>query len=473
MTDDLTPLEFDHLVRVIPPVRRVNDDAVILERNRAEWAAAQEGAATILDQAGRSFSRAVRGLVNPRERALAGLAPLMLFANGTHRNTRRQTLLALTVAIEGDLSDPEVVQQTGDVDPSSMLYSFLDSLQCRIAQGSPEPSDHFERFNHDADVSSLWAAIRACLSSGPAGASRSSKGQSEYSCLNFDVVSTPASGLPLDEVLAEIDSRIGLESFKQVIREFAAVEKVTVMRRDAGLPTRPHARHMVFTGNPGTGKTTMARLVVDVLAATGSMPDAHLVEVERSQLVGEFLGSSALKTRKMVDAALGGVLLIDEAYALAGTPDSPADRFAQETIDTLVKAMEDERDDLVVILAGYPEGMDRMLAMNPGLSSRLGGTIEFPDYTDEQLIAVFEQMASEEGYDLGDECLGPVRMALAATERGERFGNARLARNLLHAAQRSHALRIVAAEPEANDPTVEDLRTLRLADTRRGVSAMR
>jgi Cdc6-like AAA superfamily ATPase len=135
--------------------------------------------------------------------------------------------------------------------------------------------------------------------------------------------------------------------------------------------------------------------------------------------------------------------------------------------------MEDERDDLVVILAGYPEGMERMLAMNPGLFSRLGGTIDFPDYTDEQLIAVFEQMASEEGYDLGDDCLGPVRMALAATERGERFGNARLARNLLHAAQRSHALRIVAAEAEAIEPTVEDLRTLRLADTRRGVSAMR
>ena len=240
------------------------------------------------------------------------------------------------------------------------------------------------------------------------------------------------------------------------------------MRRGAGLDLDSGTRHMIFTGNPGTGKTTVARIIAEVLDATGSMPGAHMVEADRSMLVGEWLGSSALKTRKVAEAALGGVLFIDEAYSLAGqsADGSRADRFAQEALATLLKIMEDERDALVVILAGYPAEMDELLKVNPGLSSRVGMTIDFPDYDDDALVDIFTLLCEKADYTVAPDAELPLRLALPRARAAQGFGNARWARSCMEASVRAHAVRVSAM----SDPDVEELRTLRMADVRSGVA---
>ena len=268
---------------------------------------------------------------------------------------------------------------------------------------------------------------------------------------------------------AELDRSPGLVGIKSAIDEFAASARMREMRRGRAGPRQRHATHDLHR-QPGTGKTTVARIIAEVLDATGSMPGAHMVEADRSMLVGEWLGSSALKTRKVAEAALGGVLFIDEAYSLAGqsADGSRADRFAQEALATLLKIMEDERDALVVILAGYPAEMDELLKVNPGLSSRVGMTIDFPDYDDDALVDIFTLLCEKADYTVAPDAELPLRLALPRRALPSAFGNARWAQQ--HGSLGgAHAVRVSAM----SDPDVEELRTLRMADVRSGWRGLR
>ncbi|WP_375426593.1 AAA family ATPase [uncultured Friedmanniella sp.] len=254
----------------------------------------------------------------------------------------------------------------------------------------------------------------------------------------------------LDELLAQLDALTGLSEVKAEIHRQVAVLRVEGLRSKAGLRSPTITRHLVFVGNPGTGKTTVARLVGGIYRALGLLSQGQLVEVDRSELVAGYLGQTATKTAEVVASAAGGVLFIDEAYSLSG------DQYGREAVDTLVKEMEDRRDDLVLIVAGYPDPMVVFIAQNPGLASRFRTTIEFADYTDDELVAILGSMAAAGDYDLGEGCLGRFRSILTTTPRGGTFGNGRFARNLFEAAVGRHAWRL----REVEEPTVEQLRTL-------------
>jgi adenylate kinase family enzyme len=258
----------------------------------------------------------------------------------------------------------------------------------------------------------------------------------------------------VEELLAELDGMIGLENVKGEIHRQAAVLRVEGLRKKAGLETPTITRHLVFNGNPGTGKTTVARLVAGIYRALGLLSKGQLVEVDRSELVAGYLGQTATKTADKVKEAEGGVLFIDEAYSLSG------DQYGKESIDTLVKEMEDKRDDLVVIVAGYPLPMAIFIAENPGLESRFRTHIEFQNYTDDELVAIFEQMADGADFDAGEAVAARLREILAEAPRGPSFGNARYVRNMLEAAIGHHAWRL----RDIKEPTLEQLRSLEAND---------
>ena len=254
----------------------------------------------------------------------------------------------------------------------------------------------------------------------------------------------------LEELLAELDALVGLEAVKGEIHRQVAVLKIEAKREAAGLKVPTITRHLVFVGNPGTGKTTVARLVAGIYRALGLLTQGQLVEVDRSELVAGYLGQTAMKTADVVKSAVGGVLFIDEAYSLAG------DQYGTEAVDTLVKEMEDRRHDLVVIVAGYPEPMAFFIAQNPGLASRFRTTIEFADYSDDELVGIFRVLAEGADYDLPDDVEARFREMLKGIRRGPTFGNGRYSRNVLEAAIGQHAWRLRDIE----EPTVEQLRTL-------------
>jgi len=254
----------------------------------------------------------------------------------------------------------------------------------------------------------------------------------------------------VEELLAELDALIGLERVKREIHRQVALLRVGRLRTEAKLKNPTITRHLVFTGNPGTGKTTVARLVSGIYQALELLTKGHLVEVDRSELVAGYLGQTAVKTAEVVAKAAGGVLFIDEAYSLTG------DQYGTEAVDTLVKEMEDRRDDLVVIVAGYPAPMEAFIGANPGLSSRFRTIIEFDDYTDDELVKILTLLADGADYELTPEALVRFRELLAATPRGSTFGNGRFSRNMLEAAIGHHAWRL----REVAAPTTDQLRQL-------------
>lgn len=257
--------------------------------------------------------------------------------------------------------------------------------------------------------------------------------------------------------IEELNRLIGLNSVKREISTFYNFLNVQERRKMQGLPIPPTSYHCVFTGNPGTGKTTVARIMAGIYKELGILKKGHLVEVDRSKLVAEYVGQTAVKTNKVIDEAMDGVLFIDEAYTLAGNSSQD---FGREAIDTLLKRMEDDRDRLVVIVAGYTDEMTRFISSNPGLQSRFNHFIEFEDYSLLELMEIFKKRAEEYRYTLSDEFVQKLQLYFqrAIENKGRSFGNARFARNLFEKCLECQANRISLAENDSglNVLTAED-----------------
>ncbi|URM92300.1 right-handed parallel beta-helix repeat-containing protein [Streptomyces sp. MRC013] len=251
------------------------------------------------------------------------------------------------------------------------------------------------------------------------------------------------------DVLGELDALVGLESVKREVRTLTNMIEVGRRRREAGLKAASVRRHLAFTGNPGTGKTTVARLYGEILASLGVLERGHLVEVSRVDLVGEHIGSTAIRTQEAFDRARGGVLFIDEAYALS--PEDSGRDFGREAIDTLVKLMEDHRDAVVVIVAGYTAEMERFLTVNPGVASRFSRTISFPDYTPDELLRIVEQQAEDHEYRLADGTARALLEYFEALPKGPAFGNGRTARQVFESMVERHAGRVAALASASTD----------------------
>lgn len=261
-----------------------------------------------------------------------------------------------------------------------------------------------------------------------------------------------------EDVMAELDGLVGMESVKAEVRKLANWVKTAKVREEKGLDTAAMSYHFVFTGNPGTGKTTVARILAKVFHSLGILRKGHLVETDRSGLVAEYVGQTAVKTNKKIDEALDGVLFIDEAYALAGEGKD----YGSEVVATLLKRMEDERDRLVVVIAGYTDEMEKFMNLNSGLKSRFNRVIEFPDYTAAELAEMFRRMAKKNKYRLSADVEKWLNGAIGlwTRKRDRHFGNGRYVRNLFERALERQASRVAGLV----DPTPEQLTTLTMRD---------
>ena len=264
----------------------------------------------------------------------------------------------------------------------------------------------------------------------------------------------------IESIDAELDALIGLKSVKDDLKEIRAHLKVQAARSEHGLKKSGLSYHCVFTGNPGTGKTTVARILARIYRELGIVKSDHIVEVDRSKLVAEYIGHTAKLTNKMIDEALDGVLFIDEAYSLAEGGEKD---FGREAINTLLKRMEDDRDRLVVIVAGYPDEMQKFIEMNPGLKSRFTRTIHFPDYNAEELMEIFLRMARKEDYRFDNEAVSALRLLTARMieTKDKNFANARTVRNCFQETIKKQGTRLA---PDAAKLGIADLMTIKAED---------
>jgi probable Rubsico expression protein CbbX len=272
-------------------------------------------------------------------------------------------------------------------------------------------------------------------------------------------------GAEIEGVLDELDRElVALAPVKTRIREISALLVVDQLRRHAGLTAGRPTLHMSFTGNPGTGKTTVAMRMADILHRLGYVERNHVVAVTRDDLVGQYVGHTAPKTKEVLKRAYGGVLFIDEAYYLY-RPENERD-YGVEAIEILLQVMENERDRLVVILAGYKDRMDEFFRLNPGMSSRIAHHIDFPDYTVDELLAIARLMLEAEAYELSPEAVATFREYLEHRIRQPRFAHARSVRNAIERARLRHANRIYQAARAGEEPTLEQLVRIETADIR-------
>ena len=370
-----------------------------------------------------------------------------------------------------------IARADGPIKPveAARIKSIQDELHVHLRQiPIDEPSEHTEADRAgSAAIESIYQSGDE-LPSSPAGVEGPDRIRPAKRDQHVQIAKNPhLPGAPLPaetkapaerlaDALAELDPLIGLANIKDEVRTLANFLKVAARRKEAGLPTTELSLHMVFNGNPGTGKTTVARIVGRVFGAMGVLTKGHLVETDRSGLVAEYAGQTGPRAHKKIDEAIDGVLFIDEAYTLiASEGDDP---FGHEAVQTLLKRMEDDRDRLVVILAGYPLEMAGLLQSNPGLSSRFSRHLEFEDYTPLELVRILGLMCQKNHYQLGAAVRARAIVGLTWLHavRSRHFGNGRTVRNLFEDAIRRQANRIA----EIAELSVEQLSTLEPEDLR-------
>ena len=264
----------------------------------------------------------------------------------------------------------------------------------------------------------------------------------------------------LDELLDELNALVGLEKVKNKVHDLIVYQKVQKMRREKNLHSTKNTLHLAFTGNPGTGKTTVARIVGRIYKRIGLLSKGHFVEVSRTDLIAGYQGQTALKVKKVIEKAKGGVLFIDEAYSI--TENEHSDSYGRECLTELTKALEDYREDLVVIVAGYTEPMKRFFESNPGLKSRSNTFIEFDDYSPTELDKILVSMCKNNDYTLDEEAAQKIHLYFEeqTTSKDENFANGRLVRNLYDDLVMNHARRVI----KVSDPGVEELSTIKAED---------
>ena len=275
-----------------------------------------------------------------------------------------------------------------------------------------------------------------------------------------DEVSYEVDRRTLDELLTELNGLVGLKNVKQQVKDLIAYQRIQVLRCEHGFHNSKNTLHMAFVGNPGTGKTTVARIVGHVYKQIGLLSKGQFVEVSRTDLIAGYQGQTALKVKKVIESARGGVLFIDEAYSI--TENDQTDSYGRECLTELTKALEDYRDDLVVIVAGYTEPMNSFFESNPGLKSRFNKFIEFEDYSANDLINILKSICHQNDYILADELLDSLNQFFGeeVSRKSEHFANGRLARNIYDDLVMNHARRVVSI----NNPSDEDLTKLKLQD---------
>ena len=315
--------------------------------------------------------------------------------------------------------------------------------------------------------SDFWGGASAAPKSAPAKETKAAAPEKAQAADVRTADSKVEEELPppekIEDLVLELEGYIGLEGVKKEVKNLINMVKVYKLRKEQGLPTEDLSLHMVFSGNPGTGKTTVARIMARIYRSLGILSKGTLVEVDRSGLVAGYVGQTALKTKKVIERALGGVLFIDEAYALNGRSEND---FGQEAIDTVLKAMEDHRDDLVVIVAGYTDLMEDFIHSNPCLESRFNRFLEFEDYCPKELLAIFQMRCKKACYTLSEDAEEDVKTFIAEENtHPETFGNARGVRNLFEQILVQQANRLAGME----NVTKEDLMLL----TREDVAAAR
>ena len=258
----------------------------------------------------------------------------------------------------------------------------------------------------------------------------------------------------LEELMEQLNSLVGLESVKLEINNLIHLQELNRIRVERGMVSLPVSNHLVFYGNPGTGKTTVARLLSKIYCKIGILSKGHMIETDRSGIVAGYVGQTAIKTKEVIDSAMGGILFIDEAYTLVSNSEND---YGREAIDTLLKAMEDNREDFIVIVAGYPDLMMEFIKSNPGLESRFNKYILFEDYSNDELFEIFKVVCKKNGYELSEEVENAVKETFADmyTDRPDNFANGREVRNYFEKVVTNQANRLYGKENITNEELAE------------------